>query len=194
MQRKGRLIALVALLAVLAAVAFYQWRGVVAPRGASDTAVASVAAGASGRRSPAPATSAVPAVQLDALQAARLQPAPASGDRNPFQFQAKLPPPPPPMPGRPGANGSPPGVDAAGNPLPAAPPPPPPIPFKFIGIVQASGQKLAVLSDTSTKDVLYGHEGDVIDGRYRILRIGVESVEMAYLDGRGRQTIRLTGS
>jgi hypothetical protein len=191
MPRKGRLIALVALLAVLAAVAFYQWGGAAAPRGASGTTVAS--AGASGRRSPAPATSAVPAVRLDALQAAQSQPAPASGDRNPFQFQAKLPPPAPPMPVRPGANGSPPGVDAAGNPIPAAPPPPP-IPFKFIGIVQAPSRKLAVLSDTSTKDVFYGREGDIIDGRYRILRIGVESVEMAYLDGRGRQTIRLTGS
>ena len=41
---------------------------------------------------------------------------------------------------------------------------------------------------------LYGNEGDIIEGRYRILRIGVESIEMAYLDGRGRQTIRLSGS
>jgi hypothetical protein len=31
-------------------------------------------------------------------------------------------------------------------------------------------------------------------GQYRILRIGAESIEMSYLDGRGRQTIRLTGS
>ena len=39
-----------------------------------------------------------------------------------------------------------------------------------------------------------GEEGDIIEGRYRILKIGVESIELAYLDGRGRQTIRLTGS
>jgi hypothetical protein len=39
-----------------------------------------------------------------------------------------------------------------------------------------------------------GREGEVVAGQYRILKIGVESVEMAYLDGRGRQTIRLTGS
>jgi len=31
-------------------------------------------------------------------------------------------------------------------------------------------------------------------GQYRILRISAESIEMAYLDGRGRQTIRLSGS
>ncbi len=41
---------------------------------------------------------------------------------------------------------------------------------------------------------VYGHEGDTVLGQYRILRIGAESIEMSYLDGRGRQTIRLTGS
>ena len=40
---------------------------------------------------------------------------------------------------------------------------------------------------------MHGKEGDIIDGRYRILKIGTESIEMAYPDGRGRQTIRLTG-
>jgi hypothetical protein len=40
---------------------------------------------------------------------------------------------------------------------------------------------------------MYGKEGDIIDGRYRIVRIGAESIELTYLDGRGRQTIRLSG-
>jgi hypothetical protein len=35
-------------------------------------------------------------------------------------------------------------------------------------------------------------EGDII-GPIPHLKIGTESIEMAYLDGRGRQTIRLTG-
>lgn len=76
---------------------------------------------------------------------------------------------------------------------PTMPVGPPPIPLRFIGIVEASerGTKVAVLSDG--RDVFYGREGDVIDGRYRIVRIGVESIELEYLDGRGRQTIRLTG-
>jgi hypothetical protein len=65
--------------------------------------------------------------------------------------------------------------------------------LKFIGIVEAPGQalKIAVLSDG--RNVFYGREGDIIEGRYRILRIGAESLEIAYADGRGRQTIRLTG-
>jgi hypothetical protein len=41
--------------------------------------------------------------------------------------------------------------------------------------------------------VYHGREGDIIEGRYRILKIGIESIEMAEVDGRGRQTIRLSG-
>ena len=44
------------------------------------------------------------------------------------------------------------------------------------------------------RNVFYGREGDTIEGRYRILRIGVESIELARLDGTGRQVIRLSGS
>ena len=78
--------------------------------------------------------------------------------------------------------------------MPAGPPPPPsvpPIALKFIGIVEATehSQTIAVLSDG--RGVYHGREGDIIEGRYRILRIGAESIEMAYVDGRGRQTIRL---
>jgi hypothetical protein len=79
--------------------------------------------------------------------------------------------------------------------VPAGPPPLPPIPLKFIGIVEAPTQskRIAALVD-STGHSFQGREGEVVAGQYRILKIGVESVEMAYLDGRGRQTIRLTGS
>ena len=52
--------------------------------------------------------------------------------------------------------------------------------------------KVAVLSDG--KFVYYGREGDIIEGRYRVVRIGEESVQMEYVDGRGRQTIRLSGA
>jgi hypothetical protein len=38
-----------------------------------------------------------------------------------------------------------------------------------------------------------GKEGDTIEGRYRILRVTESSVEMVYLDGRGRQTLRAGG-
>ena len=78
-------------------------------------------------------------------------------------------------------------------PVPSGPPPVPPIPLKLIGVVErANGVKWAVLTDGKSGP-MYGKDGDIIDGRYAILRIGTESVEMTYTDGRGRQVIRLTG-
>jgi hypothetical protein len=81
------------------------------------------------------------------------------------------------------------------GPAPAGgPPPPQPITLKFIGTVTVPGEtgRVAVLSDG--KFVYHGREGDIIDGRYRLVLIGEESVQLEYVDGRGRQTIRLTGA
>ena len=58
---------------------------------------------------------------------------------------------------------------------------------------QGAGKpKIAVLSDGNGPPQ-HGKEGEIVLGRYRILKIGVESIEIAYADGRGRQTIRQTG-
>jgi len=54
-----------------------------------------------------------------------------------------------------------------------------------IAPLQERGQKIAILSDSSGH-VSYGPEGATIDGRYRIIKIGVESVEVAHVDGRCR--------
>ena len=68
-----------------------------------------------------------------------------------------------------------------------------PIPVKFFGLVELRGG-VRVAAFTNTRgNTFYGKEGDIIEGRYRLLRISADSVELAYLDGRGRQTIRLTG-
>jgi hypothetical protein len=124
-------------------------------------------------------------VHLETLQAERAAPAPL--ERNPFRFQTRAAATPE---DRPNAIQAP---DAPMLPqVPAGPPPPPPITLKFIGIVERSdGTKVAVLSGSGYP--LYGREGDIVDGRYRVLKIGVESVELAHVDGRGRQTVRLTG-
>ena len=42
-------------------------------------------------------------------------------------------------------------------------------------------------------NVFYGKEGDTIEGRYRMVKIDREVIELSYVDGRGRQTIRLSG-
>ena len=52
---------------------------------------------------------------------------------------------------------------------------------------------MAILSDGRGAP-MYGKEGDTVLGQYKILRIATDSIEMAYIDGRGRQTIRLSGS
>ena len=66
-------------------------------------------------------------------------------------------------------------------------------PLKFIGLVDAprSAGLVAVLTDGDF--VFYGREDEVIDGRYRIVDIGVESIEIEYLQGGGRLVIQLTG-
>ena len=78
--------------------------------------------------------------------------------------------------------------------MPTGPPPPPPIPLRFIGVLNAPTQagRVAVLTDGRGANLM-GREGDIIEGRYRLLRIGPDNVELAYTDGRGRQLIRMAG-
>lgn len=125
-------------------------------------------------------------VKLGALNDSR--DAPGEAPRNPFRFQPKAVAPPPRLPV------TPPVIEAPrATPVPSGPPPTPPIPLKLIGVLErANGVKWAVLTDGKSGP-MYGKDGDMIDGRYAIVKIGTESVEISYADGRGRQVIRLTG-
>jgi hypothetical protein len=110
--------------------------------------------------------------------------------RNPFTFGARPAPPPPPRP----AVLPPPVLP----PVVTAPPPPvgpPPIPLKMAGsiVVQPNGRPMATLKDTVTSAVYQVFEGDVVDGRYRIIKIGLQSVVVSYLDGTGQRTIAAGG-
>ena len=122
-------------------------------------------------------------VRLEALKEPR--PQPGEAERNPFRFYAKPLPPPPVNPN----------PQVFRPPEPTGPPPPPPIPpipLKFIAIVEGRGVgKVAAFSDC--KRTFYGREGDIVDGRYRLVKIGLESVTMTHLDGQGQQVIRLSG-
>jgi hypothetical protein len=151
--------------------------------------------------SPAAVSSAARANQRNAtgpveeLRLAKLEqewPAPGETRRNPFTM---APAPPPPSAAGPSATAKP--VDAAppAPPVPTGPPPPPPVPpitLKFIGVISSDSiGKIAGLSDG--KFVYRGREGQTIEGRYRIVKIGEESIQIEYVNGTGRQTIRLTG-
>ena len=126
-------------------------------------------------------------VKMSSLKATRQEP--GRGERNPFRYRPK----PVAAPPRPVA---PPASEAISRPspaVPAGPPPPPPIPLKLIGVLErANGVKWAVLSDGKSAP-MYGKDGDIIDGRYVIVKIGTESIEMTHADGLGRQVIRLSG-
>lgn len=139
----------------------------------------------------APKPGAAPAgpvsVKLADLEGSRREPSDAT--RNPFRFQPKPVPPPPPRP----VTLTPPPAEFRPTPVvPSGPPPLPAIPLKFLGVItRADGVRWAVLSDG--KLPIYGRETDIIAGQYLIVSIGTESIELAYADGRGRQTVKLSG-
>jgi hypothetical protein len=112
------------------------------------------------------------------------------GGRNPFRFQPKPPPPPPPPP--PAAR-QPAGPVTPGPVLNPGPPPPTPIGtlIKFIGIVETGKEKIGAFSDC--RYTFSGREGEIMEGRFRLVRIGVESAVVEYADGKGRTTLPLNG-
>lgn len=180
MSPERQRLVLYALLAMLAGLGAWRY---LAP---APTAAAVAAAA---RPAPARGFAAPPGVQLAVLAGVRTRPSDAA--RNPFVFGARE------VVAAPAARNPPNEVPAVFTPppalVPAGPPPPPPIPLKFIGLVEgAGGRKIAVLSDTKGF-VAHGTEGAIIDGRYRILSIGTDTLELAYADGRGRQTLKLSG-
>jgi len=183
LERRTRVLLLAALAVVLAIVTYFIW-----PRPSATASPASNgkrAAVATEARTTSPQQEA-PAVHLPALGEPR--PKPVEAERNLFRFKPRATPPPPPTPT---TLASPPPAPVPTG--PPTPPPPPRITLKFIGTVVKNGEKWAILSD-STGRTDYGKEGQEIQGRYRILKIGVESIDIAYLDGTGRQTIRQGGS
>lgn len=170
------------LIGVLALVGGWQYIG---------ASSAGTPAAALARRASAAAITAVPTppadIALDALQLARS--GPEAAGRNPFVFGLRVAA---PTGSRPVTRREVPAETIIAT--PPGPPPLPPIPFKFIGLVEgASGaHRIAVLSDSKGL-VVHGTEGAIIDGRFKILSIGSESIDIAYADGRGRQTLRLSG-
>ena len=122
-------------------------------------------------------------VQLESLTAER--PGPGETERNPFRFKPKPAPAPPPSAAPP-----PKPVDPGPTP-PPPPPPPPPITVKFIGTLElADGTTRAIFTDcTVGRKTTPVREGDVILGQYRLIKIGLQSVVVEHLDGRGRTTL-----
>jgi hypothetical protein len=150
------------------------------------------AAGAANNRGPSGkgTDAGVPDVRLDLLQHEEAEY--HNPVRNPFRFEQRTRPGAAPSGNRPRVR---PVVEPPPEPVGPPPvPPPPPIPLRYIGFIEpkTGPGRIAVLSD-GRGTVIDGKEGDVIEGRYRLLRVGNDSADLVYLDGRGRQTIRLSG-
>lgn len=78
-----------------------------------------------------------------------------------------------------------------GPPAPPPPPPPPPITLKFFGFANKPGEpRKAFLSQG--EDVFIAVEGDIVDRRYKIIRIGPTSVEVEDVLYNNRQSIPLS--
>jgi hypothetical protein len=184
-----RQVAVLAVLLVALAVVTWMRSGQPAPA-ATAARPSNPVSGTTGRRTQASPQAPVADVKLEALTAPR-DDAAAPTERNLFRFREKAPPPAPPRE----ATALPPPRPVQPEPIvPTGPPPPPPIPLRLIGLLNAPTQagRVAVFSD-GRGNSLNGREGDIIEGRYRLLRINADSVELAYTDGRGRQVIRLAG-
>ncbi len=156
---------------------------------AAPTAGTRGATAAGSGRTPGGSGDAVTEINLELLQRQRHEL--SAAERNPFRFERRASA---AAPTRPQAVRRPtPVQEVPIGPLP--PPPPPPIPLRYIGYLQprdAVAGRVAVLSD-GRNNVFNVREGEVIEGRYRLLRVGNDSADLIYLDGRGRQTIRLSG-
>jgi len=153
-----------AVLAVGLAVALYFWsRG-----GAPSTA--SAAAPGGGPLGPAGIEPDVPRIDLARLDAARGKT--TAGKRDLFDFGVPPTPPPTPTP-----------VTVA-TPVPAmtpvvpTPTPLPPLNVRYVGAIESKqGLKVAVFL-TDKEEVLTGQAGQLVGNRFRIVKIGLESVDI----------------
>ena len=133
----------------------------------------------------APSGSAVtldPRLRLDLLKLSEGTEYKGAG-RNIFRAEAEIPkaiesaikkPEPPPTP-----------------PQPTGPPPPPPINLKFVGFASGTGVPTKVFL-TQGDDIFVAAEGDIVNRRYKVMRINPNSVEIEDVLGNNRQTIPLT--
>ncbi len=75
--------------------------------------------------------------------------------------------------------------------MPPPVPPPPPINLKFFGFANKPGEAKRVFL-VQGEDVFIAGEGDIVDRRYRVLRISNTAVEMEDVLNNNRQSIPLT--
>jgi hypothetical protein len=76
-----------------------------------------------------------------------------------------------------------------GNTAPPPPPPPPPINLKLYGYAQKKNGEPKRVFLSSGEDIFVAKEGDIVNRRYRILKIGNNSVEVEDVLTNNKQTL-----
>jgi len=76
---------------------------------------------------------------------------------------------------------------------PPPPPPPPPINLKFFGFASRTGETKKIFLSTG-EDVFIASEGDIVNRRYKVVRISPQSVEIEDVLNNNRQSIPLSPS
>jgi hypothetical protein len=131
-----------------------------------------------------------PTLRLDLLAKLDEVPLPTGG-RNPFKMGAPPPPKAEPLKGpEPKVELKP--VKADAKPVPSGPPPPPPITLKYYGFTSPTGASAKTAFFLDGEDILIAKEGDTLKKRYKVVRIGVNSVVMEDTDSKRQQTLPLT--
>ena len=74
---------------------------------------------------------------------------------------------------------------------PALPPPPPPIDLKFYGYATPTGGTRRIFL-VQGEDIFVAREGDIVDRRYKVVRISPTAVEILDVLSNNRQSIPLT--
>jgi hypothetical protein len=176
-ERRSQLTRLGVMLVILAGLAFYQfgWSSSAVPSATAPQTTAAPGA-------IAPTTLPTP-IGLEKLETVAED---AVAGRNPFGYGQRPPPPAPPVVQAP----------PPPPPVPTGPPPvpqPPDSPLKLIGVNTLSvGDPLtATLKDTQTNAVYFAVEGQIIDGRFKLAKVGQTSVIVSYLDGSGQKMLPL---
>ena len=151
---------------------------------------------------PAPGTAAEPAraagrgepdlPRIDLARLDRGRPASGIGRRDLFDFGVPPAPPASRVAAMPRVE-----AEAPPTPPPYVPPTPPPVTplnIKYIGAFEGRrGLKVAVLM-TDRKEVLTGQPGEVVANRYRIVRVGLESVDVQEVGSEQVRRIPLKGN
>ncbi|HVP43559.1 MAG TPA: hypothetical protein VMS96_08995 [Terriglobales bacterium] len=187
-EDRQRLIAAIVLMVVAAIAVFYVFFRPETPAPAVATkSPAPAVKGRPGRRAPVAAVTAAesldPTLRLGLLRSSEGVNYEGAG-RNIFRAQADEPLPKPTTP---------PLKDDKTLPKPPpGPPPPPPINLKFYGFANTPGGsgKKVFLSEGDT--IFIAGEGDVVNRRYKVVKIGQSSVEIEDLLNNNKQTIPLT--